>query len=442
VTSGLARWLLLVGLLALVVRVLYVVVVLRHYVPVGDALHYHSLADAVGDGRGLVHDFPFGYPHPTAFRPPLYPLLLGAVYAVTGTRLGAAEALNVVLGTAVVVLAALTAWRLAGRKAGVVAGSVAAVYPPLVFNDGPPLSEPLGLLLLLTTALLLMARRAAWAGATSGLLVLTRPNAQVVVIALAGWVLWRLGWRRALAYAACLTLVLTPWVIRNWYRLGTPVVVTSNGFNLNAIYSPEAKASGGFVDGFFDPRFAQLRAGIRNEAELDAAFRRHAFAEIRRDPRHVLRIAPGTLMNMFEPRAGRNDVAEANDGRNLTLQHLSVPLVGYVTVLGLAGLMSVRGRGIGPLLIAAVVFTALSAITVATPRMRAPLDIVCCIGMGALAARGAEAWKARQLRLAPDDHGAVARSVTTRPADKRGLVTQVAPGTGNNAEAGAGRPRR
>ena len=441
VTSGRARWLLFVVLLALVVRVLYVVIVLRHYVPVADALHYHSLADAVGDGRGLVHDFPFGYPHPTAFRPPLYPLLLGAVYAVTGTRLGVAEALNVVLGTGVVVLAALTARRLAGWKAGVVAGSVAAVYLPLVFNDGPPLSEPLGLLLLLTTALLLIVQRAAWAGTTSGLLVLTRASAQVFVVALAAWVLWRLGWRRALVYGACLTLVLAPWVIRNWYRLGSPVVVTSNGFNLNAIYSPEAKASGGFVDGFFDPRFAQLRAGIRNEAELDAVLRRHAFAEIRRDPGHMLRIAPGTLMNMFEPRAGRNDVAEANDGRNLTLQHLSVPLVGYVTVLGLAGLLSVRGRGIGPLLLAAVVFTALSAVTVATPRMRAPLDLVCCIGMGALAARGTEAWKARQLRRAPDDDGAVARSVSSRPADERGLVTQVAD-AGHSTEAGAGRPKR
>ena len=392
------RWLLLVGLCALVVRVLYVVIVLRDYVPVSDALHYHTLADAVGDGRGLVHEFPFGHPHPTAFRPPLYPLLLGGVYAVTGSQLGAAQGLNVVLGTVVVVLAALMAWRLAGRRAAMVTGLLAAVYPPLVFNDGPPLSEPLGLLLLMATALLLLDRRTAWAGAASGLLVLTRPSAQFFAVVLGAWVLWRLGWRRALSYAVCLALVVAPWVLRNWYRLDSPVLATSVGFNLNAIYSPEAKASGGFVDGFFDPRFAEMRAGISNEAELDAAFRRHALSSLREDPMHVVRIAPGTLMNMFEPRAGRNDVAEANDGRNLTLQHLSVPLVGYVLVGGFVGLCALRGRGVGPLVLAAVVFTAISAVSVGTPRMRAPIDLACCIGVGGLVARLTEMARRRQLR--------------------------------------------
>lgn len=105
-------------------------------------------------------------------------------------------------------------------------------------------------------------------------------------------------------------------------------------------------------------------------------------------------------MNMFEPRAGRNDVAEANDGRNLALQHLSVPLVGYVTLFGLAGLWAVRGRGVGPLVLAAVVFTGLSAVTVATPRMRAPLDLACCVGVGALASILADRWEDQRRRPA------------------------------------------
>ncbi|MDP8976219.1 MAG: hypothetical protein M3N28_07640 [Actinomycetota bacterium] len=397
------RWLLAVGLVALAVRILYVVLVLPDYAPVSDALHYHSLAAAVGDGRGMVHPFPLGYPHATAFRPPLYPLLLGGVYAVTGPKLGAAQVLNVALGTGVVVLASLFAWRLAGGRAGVVTGLLAAVYPPLVFNDGLPLSEPLGLLLLAAMVLLLASHRTVWVGVIGGLLLLTRPSAQFFVVVLAVWVVGRLGWRRASLFVVCMALVVTPWVVRNWVRFGTPVLVTSNGFNLNAIYSPESKLSGGFVDGFFDPRFAQLRAGITDEAELDAALRRHALAELRRDPWHVLRIAPGGLQNILEPEPGRNDVALVNDGRNVELQAWSVPFAWYVLVLGVVGLWMLRHNpGIGPLVLAAVVFTALSAVTVAAPRMRAPLDLACCIGVGGLAAQLAARWESRRLRLSTE----------------------------------------
>ncbi len=391
------------GLVALAVRILYVVLVLPDYAPVSDALHYHSLAAAVGDGRGMVHPFPLGYPHATAFRPPLYPLLLGGVYAVTGPKLGAAQVLNVALGTGVVVLASLFAWRLAGGRAGVVTGLLAAVYPPLVFNDGLPLSEPLGLLLLAAMVLLLASHRTVWVGVIGGLLLLTRPSAQFFVVVLAVWVVGRLGWRRASLFVVCMALVVTPWVVRNWVRFGTPVLVTSNGFNLNAIYSPESKLSGGFVDGFFDPRFAQLRAGITDEAELDAALRRHALAELRRDPWHVLRIAPGGLQNILEPEPGRNDVALVNDGRNVELQAWSVPFAWYVLVLGVVGLWMLRHNpGIGPLVLAAVVFTALSAVTVAAPRMRAPLDLACCIGVGGLAAQLAARWESRRLRLSTE----------------------------------------
>lgn len=183
------RWLLLVAGTALAVRVLYVLVVLDRYVPQSDALHYHSMAALVAEGEGVAHVFPFDFLHPTAWRPPLYPLLLGAVYAVTGPKLGAAQALNVVLGTGVVVLAALVAWHLAGRVAGIVTGLLVAVHPPLVFNDGPPLSEPLGLALLVATLLSLLQQRVALAGVATGLLALTRPSGQFFAVALAAWVL-------------------------------------------------------------------------------------------------------------------------------------------------------------------------------------------------------------------------------------------------------------
>ena len=368
------------GVAALAVRVLYVLLVLDDYTPFSDANDYHSIATHVAAGHGVAHTFPFDFLHPTAWRPPLYPLLLGGVYAVTGPKVGVAEALNVVLGTAVVVMAAIVAWRLAGRWAGVVAGGLAAVYPPLVFNDGPPLSEPLGLLLLLTTVLLLIERRAGWAGVASGLLLLSRASAQFFVVSLVAWVLWRFGWRRALAYLGCAALVAMPWVARNWIRLGSPVLVTSNGFNLNAIYSPEARASRAFADGVFDPRFAPLREAITSEVELDAAFRRHALASLREDPLQVVDVVRGNLPAFLELEPRRNWAPESADGRNLRLRDLSSPVVALMIPAGVIGMWLLRRRaGIGPLVIAAVVFSAATLVSVNAPRLRAPLDLICCI---------------------------------------------------------------
>ncbi|HEX2063999.1 MAG TPA: hypothetical protein VHE80_06225 [Acidimicrobiales bacterium] len=382
------HWLLVVAAGALAVRVAYVLLVLPDYSPVRDAHHYHSIAEAVGDGRGLVHPFPFGTPHATAWRPPLYPVLLGGLYAVAGPKLGAAQALNVGLGVGVVVLAALVARRLAGWRAGVVAGALTAVFPPLVFNDGVPLSEPLGLLLLLGTVLLLSDGRTALAGLSSGLLMLTRPSAQFFTAAVAAWVLWRFGWRKALVYGALATVVVAPWLVRNWVRMDSPVLVTSNGFNLNAAYSPEARATQDFVDAVLDPRLAGVRAGITNAAELDSVLRRRALRSVREDPAQVAKVAVRNVRNLLELRPSRNENAEKKDGRNLQLRRLSLPLVWVVLAAGLAGLWSLRRQpGVGPLAVAALVFTGTSALSVFAPRLRAPLELVCCITASALVAR-------------------------------------------------------
>ncbi|MDQ6854150.1 MAG: hypothetical protein M3046_10770 [Actinomycetota bacterium] len=135
--------------------------------------HYQTIASAVAHGHGIAASFPFDYRHVTAFRPTLYPAVLGGMYRITGVRVGAGQLLNIAFGAAVV-----------------------AVYPPLLANDVVLLSEPLSLALMLAMLLLLVRGRRAWAGLTCGLLVLTRSSAQLLVVALGAWVVWRFGWRR------------------------------------------------------------------------------------------------------------------------------------------------------------------------------------------------------------------------------------------------------
>jgi 4-amino-4-deoxy-L-arabinose transferase-like glycosyltransferase len=388
----------------LAVEVTYCLTVLRRYRPLSDASHYLSIADSVSKGRGFASVFPYLWMHATAFRPPLYPLILGGLFTVTGTRVGVAQALNVALGCLVVILTAMVAARMAGRAAGLAAGGLVAVYPPLLANDGVPLTEPLALALMLGVVLALMARQPATVGVLSGLLVLTRPSAQLLVPVVAIWLgVVGVPWRRVLVCVAVAGAVVAPWLVRNEIAFGKPVLVTSNGFNLAAVYSPLAIRTGHFIDPARDPRFAGVRDYARssrnlNEADLDAAFQAEGLRGIREHPAAVPRIVAGNVGYLFDVRWRANDNAERLDGRNLALRHLTLPLVWLVTAAGLVGLWSARRRpGCGPVWLCAVYFTVVGVATVAPPRLRAPVDVCCCVGVAFLAIR-LWSWRAGRRR--------------------------------------------
>jgi hypothetical protein len=379
--------LVLLGAGAVVVRLAYLAAFARDYSPRSDADHYETIAAAVANGRWLDVQFPFDYRHPTAFRPPLYPLLLGGFYRVTGVHVGVGQLLNVALGASVVVLAALIAAHVAGRRGGILAGIAVAVYPPLLANDVVLLSEPLSLALTLLVVLLLMRDRPVWAGLTCGLLMLTRPSAQLLVVVLGAWVMWRFGWRAAARFAAVAVLVAVPWVVRNWVLVGSPTLVTSNGYNLVAVYSEEAEATEGFAEAIFDPRFRDLVLQNRNEAELDRAYRDHALDAIRDDPAMPLRAIRHHLAGYFELQPGDNESAERDDGRNIAVRNVTLPLFYLVTIAGVVGLWRLRRRrGAELLLLVAAYLTVASLAAVAAPRLRGPLDLVAAIGVGLLLA--------------------------------------------------------
>lgn len=372
---------------AVAVRLGYLVAFARDYRPRSDANHYQAIASSVARGDGISARFPFTYVHPTAFRPPLYPALLGAFYWVTGVHVGVGQLVNVALGAAVVVLAASLGAHIAGYRGGVAAGIVVGVYPPLLANDVVLLSEPLSLALLLAMILLLVRGRTAWAGAACGLLVLTRPSAQLLVVVVAAWLIWRVGWRAAARFGVVTIAMVVPWVVRNWVLVGDPTIVTSNGFNLVSTYSEEARASGGFADAVFDDRFTRINLDHRNEVALDASYRDHALDSIRDDRTIPARALGHNVANFFELRPDKNESAERSDGRNITFRYATLPLFYVVTAAGLVGLWRFRRRrGAELLLVQAGYFVVASLATVSVPRLRAPLDLATAIGAGILVA--------------------------------------------------------
>lgn len=220
-------------------------------VPQADALDYDRHAISIAGGEGYPEALEVtGGPGPSAFRPPLYPFVLAAVYELSGVsdpaeRWQYGRLAQALVGAAIVALIVLVALQLWGRLEALIAAAIAAAYPPLIHAGTSLLTEPLFTALLLggVAALLhhrLADPRARWlalAGACAGLATLTRGNGLVVVavLALGAWTLKpRLSLRSLAAPAvvvATAILVVAPWTIRNAFELDAFVpVTTQSGF--------------------------------------------------------------------------------------------------------------------------------------------------------------------------------------------------------------------
>jgi 4-amino-4-deoxy-L-arabinose transferase-like glycosyltransferase len=224
VDRGLRR-LVLCGLLALAVRLVYVLVIARAPVGVGgDAGFYESAANLAAHGHFYYRTI-LGGSYPTAEHPPLFSLVLAAVSWFGGDTLIAHRITGCVIGSVAVVLIGLVGTRVAGSRAGLIAALIAAFYPPLVTADALVMSEPL-FVALVAVALLVAIRAhvrgglmvAAGLGAVLALTTLTRGEG-ILLVPLLGWpAVWGTARGRAgrlVVLTAAVVLVLTPWIVRN-----------------------------------------------------------------------------------------------------------------------------------------------------------------------------------------------------------------------------------
>ncbi len=196
--------------------------------------YQRSLALLAGEGFG------------DSYRPPLYPLFLAAVGALSGGSLLATRLAQVALSLLTGWLLFLWVRGLAGRRGALFTLGLFATYPTLVGFTHMLWSETLFLTLLaaffylVAGAAPLTGRRAAAAGVVYGLGVLTRSVLLPFLPAVALWV-WldgpaaRRGRRAASAaiLAAVAVAAVLPWSLRNHAQHRQWVwVETTSGYNL------------------------------------------------------------------------------------------------------------------------------------------------------------------------------------------------------------------
>jgi 4-amino-4-deoxy-L-arabinose transferase-like glycosyltransferase len=205
---------------------------------------------------------------------------------VSGDSLTAGRVAQALLGVAVVALIALIGVRLFGRDAGLIAGALAAIFPPLVIDGLTLLSEPLFVTFQLSAVLAALyavpdgrprLRLIALAGVLAGGALLTRSTGVVLLPALA--LLVRTGpWRRLAGYrapallVACALLCVVPWTVRNTAVMDAFVPLsTQGGYTLAGTYNEVSRARHGFwLPANVDPAYARIfeRNPDADEVEL------------------------------------------------------------------------------------------------------------------------------------------------------------------------------
>jgi hypothetical protein len=271
-----------------------------------DEREYLALAGSVAAGRGFSYDASHQTGTAQQFgRAPGYPLFLamigaGGLHDASPPRVKAAQSL---VGALSVWIIGLIALRAAGPAAAVIAASLAAVYPPLVWICAYTLSEAIYSALALGAVLLLDVgmdhadrtrsgraggMHALLAGLLCGLAVLTRPS-MLFFLPLAGW--WLVRRRRgvmAVALIAASVAVLAPWTARNVRTYGRFVLVASEGgVTFWTGNHPLARGEGDLAANPDLKRaeiaFRAARPGLTAE-QLEPLYYREAFAHIAEHP--------------------------------------------------------------------------------------------------------------------------------------------------------------
>lgn len=397
-----------VALVALGIRVAFVVIVAPKVPALSDASAYHLLANNLARGDGYIRPFDDLLLHlrrPTAEYPPLFPMLL-ALPAWLGARSVEQQRIFVsFVGAGTVALVGLLGRRVASAGVGLVAAALAAVYPMLFLSEATLMAE--SLYVALVTLLLLCAYRAydepkpvrfVALGAVIGLATLTRAEGillgALVTIPL-GVVLRNLSSRQRIARVAIAlgvaVAVIAPWTIRNAVRFHTFVPVSNNvatlidGANCDATYSgaqiglwretfsqlgdaartlPQAEAC---FDGFdiSDPHFDEAKAASA-DTRAGLSYARHHLGSLPK-------VAAVRVLRTWGLYAPSQQVSfESLEGRPRVWQLRGTMMYWVLAPLAIAGAVLVRRRRrvLWPLVASAVTVTLVAASTYGQQRFR------------------------------------------------------------------------
>ena len=245
--------------------------------PVIDAAFYHTWAVGISSGD-LIGDHIF-------FMSPLYPYLMGLIYAVLGSAPWKVMAVQGLAGIGTVLLLYRWSTLISNRRVGLTAAVFAAVYGPFIFYDATLLTS--SLIIFLSAVILNLCESARinhkatvlWAiGIAIGLSALTRPLVLLflpfffAVLFLNDRTTW---FKRSIIVSAGVAILLFPVGVRNLV-VGGEFTLTTSSAGMNFYVGNNPEATGLYWEAPFltsvEPEFEdedyRMEASLRVQKEL------------------------------------------------------------------------------------------------------------------------------------------------------------------------------
>ncbi len=397
-----------------------------------DSTFYFTAAHALAEGRGFVTPYP-GASHivEEATHPPLTPVLLApAAKFFRGDQLPM-RLMFALIGAGSIVLIGLLGARVASRRIGLIAASVAAVYPFLWVNDGLIMSESLATAL--TVATLLAAyrllhtrvwRAAIWVGVFGGLAALARPEliALCPLIALGIALTQNVGPMRrrvglSVAAFGMTLMVVSPWVVYNLTRFDRPVFMTTDG-EVTLLASSCSQTTGGPELGLEDGACFYPYFEPGDQSVAADHYRERALRYIRAHPADYSKTVLARLgrdWSLFRPLQ-----ATVDEGRPHWTLQLGLAFYYPMLVFACAGILVLKRRRATwwPLAMPALIMSLTALVSWGEPRFRATSEpsiiILAAVAIGAI-------WDHRRTKSATRKQPAASSnfSPTEQPAPSR-----------------------
>jgi 4-amino-4-deoxy-L-arabinose transferase-like glycosyltransferase len=319
------------------------------------------------------------------------------------------------MGAALVAGVGLLGRRVGGERVGLIAATIAALYPLLVVLDGSLRSESLYAPLIafaLLAAYRLVDRpspgRAAVLGALVGAAALTRSEAVLLGALLLVVAAVRLPRPAGLKFTSIMAvvamLVLVPWLARNGAEFGKPLLSTNSGSLAYGANCHTAYYSGLIGTWPCYPRLTV--APGRDEADVSTELRDTGLDYAGDHAGRLPAVAGVRLLRSFDFWSpGSATRLEAGIGnRDLPTYRAGVAVYYLLLPLAIAGAVILRRRRepLGFLLAPVALVVVVSILGYGTPRFRVPAEIpIVVLASVALAALGTAVRARRQRSEAP-----------------------------------------